>query len=197
MYPKEFDELVELFNKLPGVGLRSSQRYAFKLLDNKTKIDSYVDILKKTKSISKCKKCGFIVGDDHKCFLCDDKTRDTSIIMVVANCQDVEAVEKTQNYKGLYHIIGGLISSSNGVFPSELNIESLINRIDNNTREIIIATPPTTDGEMTALYIIKLLKEKKLSITKIAKGIPIGSGLEYADEQTLSEALLNRKEVDK
>ena len=197
MYPKEFDELVELFNKLPGVGLRSSQRYAFKLLDNKTKIDSYVDILKKTKLISKCKKCGFIVGNDQKCFLCDDKTRDASTIMVVANCQDVEAVEKTQNYKGLYHIIGGLISSSNGVFPSELNIESLINRIDNNTREIIIATPPTTDGEMTALYIIKLLKEKKLSITRIAKGIPIGSGLEYADEQTLSEALLNRKEVDK
>lgn len=195
MYPKEFEDLVELFYKLPGVGLRTAQRYAFGLLDNKDKIDSYSDLLRKAKDIKKCNKCGFIVGPDNKCFICDDSTRDNSLIMVVASAQDVEAVEKTQKYHGLYHIIGGLISSSNGVFPSDLNIDSLIKRIDTNSQEIIIATPPTSDGEMTALYVIKLLKEKKVKVTRIAKGIPIGSGLEYADEQTLSEALINRKEV--
>lgn len=197
MYPKEFEDLVELFNKLPGVGHRTAQRYAFGLLDNSSKIDGYTEIFKKAKDIKKCPKCGFIVGPDSKCFVCDDSTRDISKIMVVSSCQDVEAIEKTGKYQGLYHIIGGLISSSNGIFPSELNIESLIKRVDDNSQEIILATPPTTDGEMTALYIIKLLKEKKVKVTRIAKGIPIGSGLEYADEQTLSEALLNRKEVDK
>lgn len=197
MYPKEFEELVDLFNKLPGVGQRTAQRFAFGLLDNTSKIDSYIEIFKKAKDVKKCPKCGFIVGPDSKCFICDDETRDTSKIMVVSNCQDVEAIEKTQKYHGLYHIIGGLISSSSGIFPSELNIESLLNRINDNSQEIIIATPPTTDGEMTALYIIKLIKDKKVKVTRIAKGIPIGSGLEYADEQTLSEALLNRKEVDK
>lgn len=195
MYPKEFEDLVELFNKLPGVGLRTAQRFAFGLLNNKDKIDSYSDILKKAKDIKRCPKCGFITGPDSKCFICDDSTRDASTIMVVATCQDAEAIEKTNKYHGLYHIIGGLISSGNGVFPSDLNIESLIKRVDGNSQEIIIATPPTSDGEMTALYVIKLLKEKTVKVTRIAKGIPIGSGLEYADEQTLSEALMNRKEV--
>ena len=197
MYPHEFEELVDLFNKLPGVGLRTAQRYAFRLIENKDKIDGYADILKKAKGIHKCKTCGFIMGSDDRCELCSDTNRDKTRIMVVATCQDVEAIEKTQKYNGLYQILGGLISSSNGIFPSDLNIESLLNRVDNNTQEIIIATPPTSDGEMTALYIIKLLKEKKVYISRIAKGIPIGSGLEYADEQTLSEALLNRKEVEK
>lgn len=196
MYPKEFEDLVELFNKLPGVGLRTAQRYAFNLLNNSSKIDGYTEILKKAKDIKKCPKCGFIIGKDMKCWICDDTTRDISKILLVASCQDAEAIEKTGEYRGLYHIIGGLISSSNGVFPSDLNIDSLIKRIDSNSQEIIIATPPTADGEMTALYIIKLLKEKKIKVTRIAKGIPIGGGLEYADEQTLSEALINRKEVE-
>ena len=195
MYPKEFEDLVELFNKLPGVGLRTAQRFAFGLLNNKDKIDSYSETLIKAKDIKRCPKCGFITGPDGKCFICDDSTRDASTIMVVATCQDAEAIEKTNKYHGLYHIIGGLISSGNGVFPSDLNIESLIKRVDGNSQEIIIATPPTSDGEMTALYVIKLLKEKTVKVTRIAKGIPIGSGLEYADEQTLSEALMNRKEV--
>ena len=194
MYPKEFVELVDVFNKLPGVGLRSAQRYAFKVLDNKQKIDSIVDILEKFKNVKKCEKCGFITTE-KTCLICEDKTRDTKSIMVVAYAQDVEAVEKTNEYHGLYHVVGGLISSSSGIFPSDLNIDSLLKRVDNNTQEIIIATPPTSDGEMTALYIIKILKEKVKHITRIAKGIPIGTGLEYADEQTLTEALLNRKEV--
>lgn len=195
MYPKEFEDLVDLFNKLPGVGQRTAQRYAFGLLDNISKIDSYADILKKAKDIKKCQTCGFITGSYLKCWICDDQTRDKSKILVVASCQDAEAIEKTSKFNGLYHIIGGLISSTNGVFPSDLNIDSLIKRVDSNAQEIIIATPPTSDGEMTALYIIKLLKEKKVKVTRIAKGIPIGSGLEYADEQTLSEAIMNRKEV--
>lgn len=196
MYPKEFEEIKELFNKLPGVGLRSAERYAFKLIDNKKNIDSYFDILKKAKLIKKCNTCGFITMDDT-CEYCRDVARDQTKIMVVASPQDAEAVEKTLKYNGLYHILGGLISSSNGIFPSDLNIESLLKRVNDNSQEIIIATPPTTDGEMTATYIIKLLQDKKVYISRIAKGIPIGSGLEYADEQTLTEALLNRKEVIK
>lgn len=195
MYPKEFEELVELFNKLPGVGLRTAQRYAFGIINNKEKIDSYLNTLKIAKEIKKCSNCGFITGPDLKCWICDDSTRDTSKIMVVSSCQDVEAIEKTGQYHGVYHVIGGLISSTSGIFPSDLNIDDLLKRINDNSQEIIIATPPTSDGEMTALYIIKLLKEKDVKVTRIAKGIPIGSGLEYADEQTLCEALMNRKEV--
>lgn len=194
MYPKEFEEIKELFNKLPGVGLRSAERYAFKLIDNKNNIDSICEILKNAKKIKKCETCGFITVES-KCQYCSDTTRDKSKIMVVAYPQDCEAVEKTLKYNGGYHILGGLISSSNGIFPSDLNINSLLKRIDPQLKEVIIATPPTADGEMTATYIIKLLKEKQVYISRIAKGIPIGSGLEYADEQTLTEALLNRKEV--
>lgn len=197
MYPKEFEDLVEIFYQLPGVGQRTAQRYSFALLDNISKIDSYIEILKKVKQIKKCPKCGFIIGPDNKCWICDDVMRDKSIIMVVANPQDAEAIEKTGKYRGLYHIIGGLISSGNGIFPSDLNIDSLLKRIDNTSREIIIATPPTSDGEMTALYILKLLKEKPIKVTRIAKGVSVGTGLEYADEQTLSEALINRKEIEK
>lgn len=196
MYPKEFEEIKELFNRLPGVGLRSAERYAFKLIDNKSSVDSVCEILKKAKNIKKCKTCGFITMGDT-CMYCSDDTRDSSKIMIVASAQDAEAVERTLKYNGLYHILGGLISSSNGIFPSDLNIDSLVKRINSNSQEIIIGTPPTTDGEMTATYIIKLLEEKNVYISRIAKGIPIGAGLEYADEQTLSEALLNRKEVSK
>ena len=196
MYPKEFEEIKELFNKLPGVGLRSAERYAFKLIDNKKDIDSICEILKKTKSIKKCETCGFITVES-KCLYCNDLSRDKSRLMIVSTCQDAEAVEKTLKYDGMYHILGGLISSSNGIFPNDLNIDTLLKRINPNIKEIIIATPPTTDGEMTAAYIIKLLKDKEVYISRIAKGIPIGSGLEYADEQTLTEALLNRKEVNK
>lgn len=196
MYPKEFEEIKELFNKLPGVGLRSAERYAFKLIENKNNIDSICEILKKVKDLKKCETCGFITTE-KECLYCSDPTRDKSKIMVVSNPQDAEAVEKTLKYNGLYHILGGLISSTNGIFPSDLNIDSLLKRVNDNSKEVIIATPPTSDGEMTATYIIKLLKDKNVYISRIAKGIPIGSGLEYADEQTLTEALLNRKEVNK
>lgn len=194
MYPEEFDKLIELFEKLPGVGSRSAQRYAFRLLDRKEDINNIVDVLKNVDKIKKCPECGFITNKD-KCLICSDDSRDHSTIMVVAQNQDVVAIEKTEQYHGLYHVLGGLISSSNGIFPSDLNLDSLIKRVNNNTQEIIISTPSTTDGEITTIYILKLLKGKNLKITRLAKGMPIGTSLDYADEQTLSEALINRKEV--
>ena len=116
--------------------------------------------------------------------------------MVVAYPQDVVAIEKTGSYKGMYHVLNGLISSSKGVYPQDINIESLLNRINDNLKEVIIATSPTMDGEMTALYLDKVLKEKNILVTRLAHGLPMGSSLDYADDLTLIKALDNRRKIE-
>lgn len=196
MYPKNFNDLVAAFEKLPGVGNKTAQRYVFSMLERSDEqIDQIVESINGLKKIVKCHTCGFL-SDEDECLFCKDKTRDNTKIMVVAYPQDVVAIEKTDSYKGLYHVLNGLISSSKGIFPEDININSLLDRINDYTKEIIIATSPTMDGEMTALYLDKILKDKNVLVTRLAHGLPMGASLDYADELTLIKALDNRKKID-
>lgn len=196
MYPYKFQRLIDLYEKLPGVGNKTAQRYAFTLLNyTPEEINDYIEALSDIKNIKTCKCCGFL-SDDDLCPICKDDTRDSSTIMVVAYPQDLMAIEKTETYKGLYHVLGGLLSSSKGIFPEDIGIESLLNRIDNNTREIIIATSATMDGEMTALYLNKVLANKNVLVTRLAHGLPMGANLDYADELTLVKAMANRRKIE-
>lgn len=195
MYPNKFNKIIEIFEKLPGVGNKTAQRYAFELLNySKEEINDYIEALDSLKEIRKCKCCGFLADEDN-CLICKDNTRQKDTIMVVAYPQDVVAIEKTNTYHGYYHVLNGLLSSSKGVFPEDINIDSLLNRINENIKEIIIATSPTMDGEMTALYLDKILKNKKILVTRLAHGLPMGASLDYADELTLIKAFANRREI--
>ena len=197
MYPKSFDNLIYIFEKLPGVGNKTAQRYAFSLLEKSDdEVNEIVQNILTIKNIKKCKTCGFL-ADEDECLICKDKTRDKSTIMVVAYPQDVVAIEKTQSYKGSYHVLNGLISSSKGVYPEDLDIDKLLKRIDGQTKEIIVATSPTLDGEMTALYLDKVLKDLNVLVTRLAHGLPMGSSLDYADDLTLIKALDNRRKIEK
>lgn len=196
MYPISFEKLVNILEKLPGVGNKTAQRYAFNLLENsQEEIDGFVEAIKGIQNIKRCKKCGFL-SDEDECLICKDKSRITQSIMVVAYPQDLVAIEKTGSYKGEYHVLNGLISSSKGVFPQDLNIDALLNRIDSSIKEVIIATSPTMDGEMTALYLDKILKDKNILVTRLAHGLPMGSSLDYADDLTLIKALDNRRKIE-
>ena len=195
MYPNKFEKLIEIYERLPGVGAKTAQRYAFSLLDlSKEEIDKYVDALEDIKDIKKCRQCGFL-SDDDLCGICSDNSRDISSIMVVAYPQDLVAIEKTGTYKGLYHVLGGLLSSSKGVFPEDLNIDKLLERLNENIKEVIVATSPTMDGEMTALYLSKILKDRNILVTRLAHGLPMGANLDYADELTLIKAMDNRQKI--
>lgn len=195
MYPKDFEKLIELFEKLPGVGNKTAQRYAFKILEaSKEDLDEYISTIKHISNIKKCKTCGFLT-EANECVFCKDPSRDNSTIMVVEDAQDVVAIERTNMYHGLYHVLGGLISSSKGVFPEDLDIDKLVERVNPNIKEIVLALSPTMDGEMTSLYIDKLLKEKTVKVTRLANGLPMGSSLNYADELTLIKAMSNRTEL--
>ena len=196
MYPKEFDEIVSLFERLPGVGNKTAQRYTFKLLEcDKEELDNIINSINELNKIKKCKRCGFLSTDDE-CLICKDHSRNQRQLMVVANPQDVVAIEKTNSYKGQYHVLNGLISSSKGIFPEDLNIDNLLERITQEIEEVIIATSPTMDGEMTALYLDKILQNKNVLVTRLAHGLPMGSSLDYADELTLTKALDNRRKVE-
>lgn len=196
MYPYKFQKIIDIYEKLPGVGNKTAQRFAFTLLDlSKEELDDYANSLKELETLNRCKVCGFL-SDGDLCPVCLDESRDKNLIMVVAYPQDLIAIEKTETYKGTYHILNGLLSSSKGVFPEDLRINELLERIDNNTQEIIIATSPTMDGEMTALYLDKILKDKNVLVTRLAHGLPMGANLDYADELTLIKAMNNRKKID-
>lgn len=195
MYPGNFENLIALFEKLPGVGNKTAQRYAFALLEKDSEtIDGILETLRKIKGIRKCRTCGFL-SDEDECLFCKDKTRNRSQIMVVAYPQDVVAIEKTGSYKGMYHVLNGLVSPSKGVFPEDINIDTLLKRINEETKEVIIATSPTMDGEMTALYLDKILKDRQILVTRLAHGLPMGASLDYADDLTLIKAMDNRRRI--
>ena len=196
MYPSRFEALIELFERLPGVGAKTAQRYAFELLkEPEERIDEILKTIDGVRSIKTCPICGFLSEGD-KCVFCSDEHRDTHTIMVTATPQDVVAIEKTASYNGLYHVLGGLISSAKGVYPEDIRISELLERIHDDTKEVIIAVSPTMDGEMTALYLNKILQEKNVTVTRLAHGLPMGSNLDYADELTLIKAMMNRRKVE-
>ena len=194
MYPEAFNKIIEELEKLPGVGYKTALRYAFRLLKlSKEELRGFSEAVENLGEIRQCSVCGFL-SDEDECLFCKDESRDHSKIMIVENSQDAVAIEKTGSYKGLYHVLGSLISSSKGVFPEDINFDKLLNRLD-GTDEIIIALSSTMDGEMTSLYISKLLETRSAKVTRLASGLPIGSSLDYADDLTLIQALNNRKEI--
>ena len=194
MYPEAFNKTIEELEKLPGVGHKTALRYAFRLLKmSKEELDEFSRAIEGLSSIRQCSVCGFL-SDEEECLFCKDETRDHSKIMIVETSQDAVAIEKTGSYRGLYHVLGSLISSSKGVFPEDIKFDKLLNRAD-SVQEIIIALSSTMAGEMTSLYISKLLETKGVKVTRLASGLPMGSSLDYADDLTLIQALTNRKEI--
>lgn len=189
--------LTEQFAKLPGIGMKSAQRLAYhvmKMSDAEAK--AFADaVLNVHKTVHLCKYCQNYT-DRSVCPICDDNRRDHSLICVVESPQDITAVERTGEYKGVYHVLHGLISPINGVSPDDLKIKELLARINEGSiSEIIMATNPTVEGDATAYYISKLLKPMGVKVTRLAFGLPIGGQLEYADEITLFKALENRSEI--
>lgn len=196
MYPKKFEALVESLRKLPGVGNKTAERYAFEVLDwSEEQLDAFILSFQEIKDgIRICEICGNLAEDDI-CLVCEDSTRDHDIICVVQSPRDVIAMEKTREYNGVYHVLNGVISTSKGILPDDINIHSLLERINEHTKEIILATNPTVEGETTALYLSKLLEKYDVNVTRIAHGLPMGGHLDYADELTLIKAMEGRKKM--
>lgn len=196
MYPTSLEKLIESFRLLPGVGAKSAERYALCMMDaNEEDVEAFAKALLDIKAKLKiCPVCGNLT-EEEKCSICSDDSRDHSTICVVQSIKDVVAMEKTNEYKGVYHVLQGLISTTKGILPDDLNIQSLIDRVDENTKEVILATNATMEGETTALYLDKILSRKGVLVTRIAYGLPMGGHLDYADELTLIKAFEGRKKL--
>ncbi|MEK7617339.1 MAG: recombination mediator RecR [Patescibacteria group bacterium] len=193
--PKSVQNLIEAFERLPGIGPKTAQRLTYYLLhapreEAQKLADAAIAMKDKTKICSTC----FNIGEEDPCNICDDSSRDQTIIVIVEDPLDVLALEKS-GYKGLYHVLHGVISPLENIGPDEIHIRELLPRLKKGeVKEIILATNPTMEGEATAMYIQRLLSPLGVKITRIARGLPVGSDLEYADETTLSRAIEGRKE---
>lgn len=185
--------LIAAFTKLPSVGARSAYRYTYAVMNMpEDEVREFAELLVDVKTkVHYCKLCGNYT-EDEVCEIC--KTRDNGIICVVGEPKDVLAIENTGNFGGVYHILGGYINPRAKIGPSELRINSLLSRLENVT-EVILATDPSPEGEVTAMYIAGLLKPLNIKVTRIAFGVPVGGNIEYADEITLGRALKDRKEI--
>lgn len=196
--PKSVEKLIEQLSKLPGIGHKSAERLAFYLLrttDNN--LQGLAESIAKLKeNIKTCSQCANLTESDP-CEICTDSTRDPKLVCVVEEPLDIVAIEKTGQFKGLYHVLHGVISPINGIGPEDLFIAQLASRVGlGNVEELILATNPNIEGEATAAYIRKLLIPQKVKITRIAHGLPVGADIEYADEVTLIRALEGRREYD-
>ena len=193
-YPKTILNLIECFKKYPGIGEKTAERLALASIDmDNDVIDLFSQSLKDGKTkIKKCSRCGSLTEDDL-CQICKDKSRDTSTLCVIEECKNVILFEKIGSYKGLYHVLGGLISPLEGVNPEDIHIDKLIKRIkDEKIKEVILAIKPSVEGETTALYIRKMLEGTDVKISKIAHGIPMGADIDYIDPLTLEMAIEDR-----
>jgi recombination protein RecR len=194
--PVSIQNLIAALSSLPGIGPKTAERLTFYLLkqDQSTLADLGRSFVELKKTIKTCSQCHNFTETDP-CVICRDKSRNARVLCVVSEPLDVVAIEKTHEFSGLYHVLQGTISPIDGIGPEELTIDQLVTRVkDEKIEEIILATNPTTEGEATSLYISKLLKPTGAKLTRIARGLPIGGDLEYADEATLSRALEGRKE---
>jgi recombination protein RecR len=196
LYPESLARLIEELGKLPGVGPKSAQRMAYHLLQQDPRevrrfAQALVEARERTRHCSVC----FTFTEADPCGICTDPMRDRRILLVVEEPKDVIAVERTREYRGLYHVLGGSISPMAGIGPEQLRIRELVHRLDHDpVEEVVLATDPDVEGETTALYIARLLADRRLRVTRIARGLPIGGDLDYADELTLVRALEGRKE---
>ncbi|MBD7986356.1 recombination protein RecR [Sporosarcina sp. Sa2YVA2] len=196
-YPEPISKLIDSFMKLPGIGPKTAGRLAFFVLSMKedTVLDFAKALVDAKRNLRFCSVCGHITDIDP-CHICQDTSRDRSMICVVQDPKDVIAMEKMRDYKGLYHVLHGSISPMDGIGPEDINVPSLLTRLqDEEVEELILATNPTIEGEATAMYISRLVKPSGITTTRIAHGLPVGGDLEYADEVTLSKALEGRREL--
>ncbi|MBQ2645601.1 recombination protein RecR [bacterium] len=196
-YTKPIAELTDFFQRFPGIGPKSAQRLAFYLLKMPiADVEKFAyKMIEAKKTVKCCSKC-FNMSASDPCEICSDENRNKKIICVVAETKDLFAIEKTREYKGLYHVLQGVISPIDGIGATDIRIKELLNRIaENDIQEIILALNPSVEGEATTLYLAKLLKPFNIKISRIALGIPIGSDLEYTDEITIARALEGRREL--
>jgi recombination protein RecR len=190
------EKLIEEFSRFPGIGKKTAQRMAFFVLKQRKEeaeslAQAVLDVKEKVRYCSVC----FNITEDDPCSICQDEKRDRSVICVVEEANDVAALEKTNQYKGLYHVLGGVLAPLDGVGPDDLKVRELLTRLkDGKVKEVIIATNPSTEGEATAVYLSRLIKPLGVRVTRIARGLPAGGDLEYADQTTLANALEGRVE---
>ena len=197
-YTKPLAQLIEFFQKFPGVGPKSAQRMAFHLLKMPLgEVQRFSQILVDAKeNIHYCSTC-FNMSASDPCEICTDTRRDNSVICVVAETKDLIAIEKTREYKGLYHVLQGTLSPLDGIGVEDIRIKELLTRVaDENVKEVILALSPSVEGEATSLYVTKLIKPFNIKVSRIAFGLPVGSDLEYADEITLAKAIEGRRVID-
>ena len=196
-FPAALQELADQYARLPGIGGKTAQRLAFYVLGlSAQEAQSFADaILEAKRTVHTCPVCQNLT-DRKLCPICDDSLRDHSVICVVAEPKDVIAMERSREFKGLYHVLHGVISPLNHITQDDIRIKELLQRVgEGGVREVIMATNPDTEGEATAMYISRLLRPMEVKVTRLAYGVPVGSQLEYADEVTLSRALEGRQEM--
>ena len=196
-YSPSIEKLIESFEKLPSIGHKTAVRLAFHMLDlNEEDTKEFIDsIVNAKKNLKYCNIC-LNISDTDPCPICSSPKRDKSIICVVEDVRDIMAMERTHEFKGVYHVLHGTISPMNGIGPEDIKIKELLNRLgQNDIREIIVATNPRVEGEATAIYLSKIIKPLGIKVTRIAHGIPVGGDLEYTDEITLTKALEGRREL--
>ena len=196
-YSPSIEKLIEAFERLPSIGNKTAARLAFYILNaSQEETDEFISAIQNAKqNLKYCSTC-FNISDTDPCEICANPMRDNSIICVVEDVKDVVAMERTHEFKGLYHVLHGSISPMNGVGPDDIKIKELLSRVmGGEVKELILATNPRVEGEATAMYISKLVKPLGIKVTRIAHGIPVGGDLEYTDEVTLSKALEGRREL--
>ena len=196
-YSPSIEKLIESFEKLPSIGHKTAARLAFYMLDlNEEETNEFINsITNAKKNLKLCSKC-YNITDTDPCPICASPKREASTICVVEDVRDIIAMERTHEYKGVYHVLHGSISPMNGIGPEDIKLKELIARLgDGTVKELILATNPRVEGEATAMYISKLVKPMGIKVTRIAHGIPVGGDLEYTDEVTLSKALEGRREL--
>ena len=195
-FTPSLENLIDKFASLPSVGRKSAQRLAFRILDmSKDEVDSFIEAINNARSsIHRCRICCNFT-DDETCGICSSKERDRSVICVVEDPRSASAIEELHEFKGVYHVLHGVISPMDGITPEHLKIKELLARIDGGVKEVIVATNPSVEGEATGLYIARLMKPFGVKVTRLAYGLPVGATLEYADSVTLSKAFEGRTEV--
>ncbi len=195
VYPKQLDSLIAELQKLPSIGAKTAQRLALHILDQPEEARALANAIMGVRQIKLCRRC-FNISGAELCDICVDNRRSQEIVCVVEQAKDIIAIERTGQYHGLYHVLGGAVSPMEGVGPEKLKIAELLERLkESPVREVIVATNPNMEGEATAMYLSKLLKPLGVKTTRIASGIPVGGDIEYADEMTIGKALEGRRDL--
>ncbi len=197
MFEGPLQRLIDELARLPGVGRKSAQRMAFHLLgvDKEDALRLSSAIVDMREQVQVCRRC-FNVTSSEECTICRDTRRDQTVLCVVERAQDIAVIERTQEFRGRYHVLGGAISPIGGIGPSQLHISELGNRVEaESIAELILATNPTVEGDVTAMYIAREMKPKGVRVTRLAMGLPVGGDLDYADELTIGRALVGRMDL--